>query len=233
MNDKQYEVVAARRLAADGLVWQAPSLAIAAQSFLLSAAHNPDADTHSAFLLSILSILVGLASYQLMQKHRQLEVEDAQRLKKFEAQRIGEGFSVVHGKIDGVDGAPPRSWLVKLSSFNVWSWILVLFIGFGFYSAWLSSGAEAVDPMPSQNDSEMLSEFEARLGQVYRDKPAKYSRAYAIVKDGLGGEAWLATIHGYPDNRLICAEIVKPYNSDSSLSVFPGSYRCVALAKSN
>ena len=74
-----------------------------------------------------------------------------------------------------------------------------------------------------------LAAFEARLATVYREKPSGYSRAYAIMKKGMGDEDWLATVHGFPDNGAVCEELIKPYNNDPSLSVLPGSYRCKLL----
>lgn len=49
---------------------------------------------------------------------------------------------------------------------------------------------------------------------------------YAIMKNGTDH---LITIHGYSDDRAVCLQIIEPYNKDSSLSVFPGTYSCVPL----
>jgi hypothetical protein len=45
----------------------------------------------------------------------------------------------------------------------------------------------------------------------------------------LGGSAYLATIHGYPNNRSVCEQIIAPYNKDAALSVIPGEYFCEEL----
>lgn len=74
-----------------------------------------------------------------------------------------------------------------------------------------------------------LDEFYAELAQTFAAKPPHTSRAYAIMKDGLAGPDWLATIHGYPDNSGVCEELIAPYNSDPSQSTLPGRYFCKEL----
>jgi hypothetical protein len=62
--------------------------------------------------------------------------------------------------------------------------------------------------------------------------PNAQSRRYhavALKKRTLGGVAYLATIHGFPNNRSVCEEIIAPYNKDPSLSVIPGEYFCEEL----
>ena len=46
------------------------------------------------------------------------------------------------------------------------------------------------------------------------------------MKDGMDSAAWLATIHGYPDNRSVCEDLIAPYNTDPDLPVLPGIYFC-------
>ena len=53
--------------------------------------------------------------------------------------------------------------------------------------------------------------------------------AVALKKHTLGGSAYLATIHGYPNNRSVCEQIIAPYNKDAALSVIPGEYFCEEL----
>jgi hypothetical protein len=44
------------------------------------------------------------------------------------------------------------------------------------------------------------------------------------------GRAYLATVHGYPNNRQVCEELIAPYNSDPSLTTIPGGrYFCEVL----
>lgn len=44
------------------------------------------------------------------------------------------------------------------------------------------------------------------------------------------GIAYLATVHGYPNNRQVCEELIAPYNADPSLTIIPGGrYFCEVL----
>jgi hypothetical protein len=70
------------------------------------------------------------------------------------------------------------------------------------------------------------AEFNTQLRKVLHEKPAGSPRAYAIVKNGVGGADWLATIHGYADNKSVCEDEIKPYNANPDLSTLPGSYAC-------
>ena len=36
--------------------------------------------------------------------------------------------------------------------------------------------------------------------------------AVAIKKRSLGGESYLATVHGYPTNLSVCEQLIAPYN---------------------
>ncbi len=71
---------------------------------------------------------------------------------------------------------------------------------------------------------ESLAEFEGDLRTTYSEKPG--APAYGIFKNNAAGDAWLATVHGYPDNRLTCEQLIAEYNEESELSVFDGTYRC-------
>ena len=52
------------------------------------------------------------------------------------------------------------------------------------------------------------------------------SSNYGVIKNG---EDYLITVHGYLDNKAVCEELIKPYNSDKTLSVLPGTYQCQKL----
>lgn|GEM_PF-2911559 len=71
-------------------------------------------------------------------------------------------------------------------------------------------------------------EFEQALIETFSRKPSQYSPAVRLMKRG-SVDSWLATIHGYPDNRSVCEELIEPYNSDPELSVLPGTYYCEAI----
>jgi hypothetical protein len=45
------------------------------------------------------------------------------------------------------------------------------------------------------------------------------------------GTAYLLTVHGYPNNRQVCEELIAPYNADPSMTTIPGGrYYCETLA---
>jgi hypothetical protein len=51
------------------------------------------------------------------------------------------------------------------------------------------------------------------------------------VKDGIDGEDWLFTIHGYLNNGDVCEDVIKPYNDDPSTMAVPGKLRCKPIEK--
>jgi hypothetical protein len=51
----------------------------------------------------------------------------------------------------------------------------------------------------------------------------------ALKKRTLGEVAYLATVHGFPNNISVCEELIKPYNEDSSMSTLAGEYFCEEL----
>lgn len=89
----------------------------------------------------------------------------------------------------------------------------------------VSSGCD--NPIGS-SEFEGYLEFEQALTETFSRKPSQYSPAVRLMKRG-AVDSWLATIHGYPDNRSVCEELIEPYNSDPELSVLPGTYYCEAI----
>lgn len=132
MNKEQYPMVCARRLAFDSMVWQTPPLAIAAQAFLLATAFDPDAKSTISFVLAIFSAVVGLASIQLMTKHRAHEIADAELLRRFEAANRSDGYSVVHGRSRAAEVR--HGFMSRLSSFQIWIAVLSGFVGLAIYA---------------------------------------------------------------------------------------------------
>jgi hypothetical protein len=132
MNKDQYQVLCNRRQAFDNLVWQTPPLATAAQAFLLAASFDSDATKQNSIILAVFSGLVGLASVQLMAKHRHGEIEDAELLSRYEAENIADGFSILHGKRS--PGFVKFNILTRFSSFRVWFSILCGFVALALYA---------------------------------------------------------------------------------------------------
>jgi hypothetical protein len=124
-----YQAVAARRLQWDALLWQVPSLGLAAQAFLLTIAFGPDTSRTSRLLASLLAVVTALLSLHLLIRHRQAEVTDAEWLGKYEQQHFG---TTAHGPewrdrrnataIKGYLG-----FLARFPAFRVWKVALSLF----------------------------------------------------------------------------------------------------------
>ncbi len=71
---------------------------------------------------------------------------------------------------------------------------------------------------------------EDQLEAFFRGRTVHGRPVVALKKRIIGGlDAYLATIHGYPNNLSVCEELVKPYNADASMSTLPGQYFCEEL----
>ena len=56
------------------------------------------------------------------------------------------------------------------------------------------------------------------VDSFFRGRTVDGHYAVAIKKRVLGGESYLATVHGYPTNLSVCEQLVAPYNQDQSSS---------------
>ena len=71
---------------------------------------------------------------------------------------------------------------------------------------------------------------EVDLERYFKNHTVSGNRVAALKKRIIANEtAYLATIHGYPNNLAVCEELIAPYNIDSSKSVLPGTYFCELL----
>lgn len=86
--------------------------------------------------------------------------------------------------------------------------------------------SEGALPKNDPDHGRTYIEFLIELSEVYQSKPANYSRAYAVMKTGVAGRDWLATVHGLPDNLAACEEIIAPYRTDAALTTLQGRYFC-------
>lgn len=92
----QYQVVSARRLQWDNLVWQVPIVSLTAQAFLLVIALGTDTRPLARLAAASLSLVTTVLSMMLMARHRQNEETDAHWLANFEREHFGTD-RVVHG----------------------------------------------------------------------------------------------------------------------------------------
>jgi hypothetical protein len=79
-----YSVIAARRTAFDTLMWQVPTLGLAAQAFLLTIAYGSNSSQLGRCISGSLAAVVALVAIQTMLKHRANEKTDNLILKAME-----------------------------------------------------------------------------------------------------------------------------------------------------
>lgn len=144
-----YQVVAARRLQWDSLVWQAPALSLTAQAFLLTITLSPDYGVWPRRLAALLALAVTVMTMNLLARHRVSELTDAEFLEGFEkrhAQWLGAAMD--RGRHDGELTGPIHGdnfrirrddtiaqhkdgvamyWVARPPSGRLWFWGLCLF----------------------------------------------------------------------------------------------------------
>lgn len=79
-----YEMLTARFLAHDELLWQTPVLALTAQSFLMTISLSPDVDDWAGATAAALGTVLILMSMHLLGRHRFLELVEKYKLKMLE-----------------------------------------------------------------------------------------------------------------------------------------------------
>ncbi|MEG3152040.1 hypothetical protein U1769_19295 [Sphingomonas sp. ZT3P38] len=155
MNEQQYEIISARRSSYDSFLWQTPGLAMAAQAFLIAASFDDKTTQLNSITLGSFSLFVGFASLQLLMKHRHCEVEDSERLAKFERDNEAKGFSVAHGR--SVPCTHEKNFVTQFSAYKVWRAVLIGFCGLSVFSIGsgvvTKSGAQQAAPAsPPQHE---------------------------------------------------------------------------------
>lgn len=91
-----YQVIGARRIAFDSLMWQIPALALAAQAFLLTIAFGGDSSRSSRLVAGALATIVAVGAVQTMHKHRANETTDSLILERLEEENGIELAPGVH-----------------------------------------------------------------------------------------------------------------------------------------
>jgi hypothetical protein len=121
-----YQVVAARRLQFDALLWQVPAVSLTAQAFLFTIALGSDSSRSARIVASLLAIVMSVLSIHLMARHRQAEVTDAEWLAEYEQRHFGDP---VHGPVWARrrNQTPTVLWLTRFRAFYVWMAGLALF----------------------------------------------------------------------------------------------------------
>ena len=84
MTPEQYDALNARRDSFNSLLWQTPVLSLTAQAFLFTIIFSKGVGTFGHIVASILSMIIAVASLQLLSKHRFMEKEHAKILHTYE-----------------------------------------------------------------------------------------------------------------------------------------------------
>ncbi|WP_461189960.1 hypothetical protein [Arthrobacter sp. Z4-13] len=79
-----YEMLTARFLAHDELLWQTPVLALTAQSFLMTISLSPEVDDWAGATAALLGTVLILMSMHLLGRHRFLELIEKHKLRQLE-----------------------------------------------------------------------------------------------------------------------------------------------------
>ena len=191
-----YNVVAARRLQWDNLLWQVPALSIAAQAFLMTIALSSSYETWPRRAAALLAVGMSLMSLNLLARQRLSEVIDAHFLAAFEKNfarwlphLVIEGeenypIEAVHGiefkqRRDRLRGQRNdwrgMAWAAYLPSGKVWFVGLALFgavaflcfLGSFFGWAWIFAPSQGPEPLECVGN---LS-AEARIELAFRCFP--------------------------------------------------------------
>ena len=126
ISHEQYDVLASRRLATDGMLWQTPVLSLTAQAFLFTIALGPGSTAGARVIAACLALVASLASIQLMAKHRYHEVKDSAVLREYEDAKESNGFQAIHGR---PSEDPNAAWYHRISSYHLWLGMLAVFAG--------------------------------------------------------------------------------------------------------
>ncbi|MET1088445.1 MAG: hypothetical protein ABWY04_15215 [Arthrobacter sp.] len=137
-----YEMLTARFLAHDELLWQTPVLALTAQSFLMTISLSPDVGKGAAATAAALGTVLILMSMHLLGRHRFLELIEKYKLKQLEetlhieplsthswgwnyaeAPRLGKAFKRREYGLD----SPNYYWIFSVPSYRIWQIGLFLF----------------------------------------------------------------------------------------------------------
>jgi hypothetical protein len=124
-----YEVVAARLMQWDNLVWQVPVITLTGQAFLFTIALSSGNSQLARLLASLLAFVASFLARQLMSRHRQAELTDAHWLEAYEQTRFGTTF---HGELwrnhrDTISGRDVGGIFARVPGYYTWMLGLAVF----------------------------------------------------------------------------------------------------------
>ena len=115
-----YQMIMQRGVQTNGLLWQTPSLALTAQAFLLTVSLAGDTFRPIRVVVSVLGLVIGIMSMQLMAKHHYFYELDQAELRRIESRL--QLPPIAHRSQQIVDHAKDVWALpfVKVTSYVVW-----------------------------------------------------------------------------------------------------------------
>lgn len=103
----QYQVLSDRRINHNTLLWDVPSLLFVAQTFLWTLALDDEKNLFIRLGISILSIITAYVSFQMFERHRLMEVVDAQQMysiekyfKNLNCEASDSQIMIIHHQLD-------------------------------------------------------------------------------------------------------------------------------------
>lgn len=123
-----YEMLVQRQVEQDSMQWEAPSLALTAQAFLLTIALSPDTALLPRVLVNVLGIAISFLTIQLMAKHYYLSSLDQAQMQYLEMKLGLPKIATREWSRRAVRAVeqPRRKLLVRLRSSTVWRVGLIL-----------------------------------------------------------------------------------------------------------
>jgi hypothetical protein len=116
------EAISARHSAHITVMWQAPSLGLAAEAFLLTVALAPTSSTAARVIVSVLGMAVALLAGQFMATHRYVSRQDGAVLADLiDRLDLTEEFRRSAGRV-------PSTWSSRRSSYRAWRAGLAVFV---------------------------------------------------------------------------------------------------------
>lgn len=143
----QYQVLSDRRINHNSMLWSTPSMLFVAQTLLWTMSLNKDICLTIRGFISIVSILIGLASLKNFERHRLMEIADAEQLYSIELQlqdRVEFPILIIHHTISNrtclENGTPSplekhinkkylKPLLSKKPSYNMWKIVFSVIFG--------------------------------------------------------------------------------------------------------
>lgn len=116
LTETQYQALNSRRDSFNNLVWQTPVLSLTAQAFLFTIIYASNALDVARTIIAMLSIVLALASIQLLMKHRFMEGEHAKLLHEYE---VLSKQREINKKFES------DSVLLRYSSYKIWMFALI------------------------------------------------------------------------------------------------------------